>query len=296
MQVTLYNSRDLSQISEVPGDKVVAVQGVSLASPGAPGVGLLDESNYPIFIQLLGRFRLFKAGRPLTLPGGGKIEAILSILALNPEGVTRDYLLSSLWLDHEHGLASQSLNSLIYSLRKLLNDGLNGAPPVLCLGNTYRLNYEAGIGVDAGCFDELVRHGNQLWRQADTPKALTFYGRALELYKGDLWSAPNSYAVVERERLRVSYLELLSRLCDYYYARADYDSCLNFALRMLASDPCREDAHRLMMRCYVRRGERGQALRQYRLCVDFLQSRFGALPEAATTKLYEQIRLTPNLI
>jgi DNA-binding SARP family transcriptional activator len=66
--------------------------------------------------------------------------------------------------------------------------------------------------------------------------------------------------------------------------------------RLLADDPCREDAHRLAMRCYMQRGQRAMALHQYHVCVDILRMEFDASPEAATTALFDQIRLQPESI
>ena len=45
------------------------------------------------------------------------------------------------------------------------------------------------------------------------------------------------------------------------------------------------------MRCYIVRGERVQALRQYRLCRELLQAELETKPEAATTRLYEAARM-----
>lgn len=50
------------------------------------------------------------------------------------------------------------------------------------------------------------------------------------------------------------------------------------------------------MRCYVRQGERAEALRQYRLCESVLRVEFDALPEPATTALFAQIRLDPGSV
>jgi DNA-binding SARP family transcriptional activator len=50
------------------------------------------------------------------------------------------------------------------------------------------------------------------------------------------------------------------------------------------------------MRCHVRRGERSQALRQYRLCQQILRAEFDAAPEPATEALFEQVRLAPSAI
>src|SRR5438067_11315163 len=83
-------------------------------------------------------------------------------------------------------------------------------------------------------------------------------------------------ALVERERLLACHLTVLAWLADYAYGEQDYTACLDYAGRLLGHDPCREDAHRLIMRCYVRRGERAQALHQYRLCAEILRAQFAA--------------------
>jgi DNA-binding SARP family transcriptional activator len=161
---------------------------------------------------------------------------------------------------------------------------------------TYRLNSGAGVGVDVACFDTLASQAERQAREGDGGAALVSLMQALEIYRGDLVGSNDIYAVMERERLRARYLTLLCRIADYAYQAADYEVCLSYALRLLTSDPCREDAHRLAMRCYVRLGERSQALRQYGLCQEMLQREFDACPEPSTTALYHQVRLEPSSI
>jgi DNA-binding SARP family transcriptional activator len=98
---------------------------------------------------------------------------------------------------------------------------------------------------------------------------------------------------VQRERVRALYLSLLGRLADQYFRECDYPAALEYALRLLSDDPCREDAHRLVMRCHVRLGERAQALRQYRVCQQILAAEFEARPEPLTSVLFDRVRLDP---
>ena len=65
----------------------------------------------------------------------------------------------------------------------------------------------------------------------------------------------------------------------------------NGAHRLLLADPCREDAHRAVMRCYARLGQRAQAMKQYLLCRDILRREFQAEPEQATDDLFARLRL-----
>ena len=55
-------------------------------------------------------------------------------------------------------------------------------------------------------------------------------------------------------------------------------------------DPCREDAHRRLMRCYSRQGQPHLALVQYRASVRALAAELGVGPDPATAELHERIR------
>jgi DNA-binding SARP family transcriptional activator len=233
----------------------------------------------------------------VVLRGRGKGEAILSRLALRSnEVISRDTLLDTIWPGGEPTLAGQSLNSLIHSLHKLLRGALAGAPPILYTGSGYQLNLAAGVGVDIAIFDRLATDGREHMRTGHADAAITAYSRAVRLYRGDLGPDTDLFAIIERERLRALYLTLLSDLADYHHARGDYGECLTHSLALLAHEPAREDAARMAMRCYVRRGERAQALRQYRLCQQILRAEFDAAPEPATTALFDQVRLDPTSI
>jgi len=256
-----------------------------------------DEASWPILICLLGSFRLLKAGQTVVLRGGGKIEALLGHLGLqDSHRIPRDTLLQRLWPSSDIGQANQSLHSLVYSLHKLIGDAIGGAAPVVHDEGYYRLNVEAGVGVDVAGFDALVKAGDQQVYAGDLATATTAYSCAVDLYHGDLCIGTDVQALVEREHLRARYLTLLAHLADYHYGESAYVACQDYAWRLLGCDPCREDAHRMMMRCYVRQGERAEALRHYRLCVDILRTEFEAAPETATTTLFEQIRLDPGSI
>jgi DNA-binding SARP family transcriptional activator len=253
--------------------------------------------NEPIFIGLLGSFRLFKAGHPLTLRNADKTRGLLCNLALQEHfAAPREQLLHNLWPEAQDGSANQSLNSLVYSVHKLLGDALGGAAPVIYADGYYRLNVEAGIAVDVTRFETLVHTGLRLMRSGQHDAAIHAYAQAVQLYRGDLCRVSDIQSLVLCESLRAQYLSALAEVADHYYAAQDYSACLSYAQRLLASDPCREDAHRLMMRCYVRQGQRAQALHQYRICEDILRTEFDVAPEAATMALYHQIRLQPDSV
>ncbi len=256
-----------------------------------------DGQRYSILICLLGQFRLVKTRQHATVVCGEKAKALLCHLALwSKQPIARDTLLESIWPRSDRTQSGQSLNTLLYSLRKLIGREIGDAAVVLQAEGYYQLNFEAGIGVDVVCFDDLAASGDQGARRGDWEAAAQSYQEAIQLYHGDLCIDLDVQVLIERERLRTRYLSMLARMADYHFSTGDYAGCLGYARQLLAHDPCREDAHRLVMRCYVRQGERAEALRQYALCCDILRAEFDAPPELSTITLYNLVRLDPDKV
>lgn len=254
-----------------------------------------SKAERPVLICVLGEFRLLKYGRPIALNSGGKAEGLLRELALSARpGVPRSTLQELLWPNGDSALASQSLHSLVYSLRKLLGGSIDRSQPIVYADGYYRLNVESVVAVDIICFEQFAASGDREARVGNTAEAARCYELAADFYQGDLCSSTDLKSIVERERLRSRHLSILTRLAEYHYSRGDYAECMNCAQRVLDHDPCREDAHCMIMRCYLRIGERAQALRQYRLCEEVLRREFDAIPEGTTTELFNTIRLSPD--
>jgi len=256
----------------------------------------LDDFSWPVMICLLGEFQLVKKiDEPVTIHCGGKGANLLRLLALkNNNRVGRDTILDHLWPDASPELAMQSLNSLVYDLRKQLSKHLGGLAPILSNDGFYRLNTQAGMGVDVIAFDSLARQSEKAAQAGDMEFAAQSAARAIQYYRGDLYGGEELAVTLEQERLRALFLTLLARLADDFFKKGNYADCLQYAHRLLDYDPCREDAYRMVMRCHVRKGERAAALRQYHLCRSILFSEFEAAPEPATSALYDQIRTDPE--
>jgi DNA-binding SARP family transcriptional activator len=261
------------------------------------GIPKMHTTNTAVFVCLLGRFQILKMGEPMSMRAGGKAEQLLSCLAMRPQaGVARASLVEQIWPQTSQSLAGQCLNTLIHSLKNQLADALGGQSPIVHAANHYALNFDGGLGVDIIEFESAVDTGHRLLSAGSTAAAIDVYRRALELYRGDLAAGSDISGVLERERLRATCLNTLARLADAHFELADYEQALSCAGRLIAIDPCREDAHRMAMRAYIRMGARAQALRQYQLCRTILADEFDAVPEPATMELFNLIRTDPALV
>src|ERR1041385_4648282 len=80
-----------------------------------------DESYWPLYICLLGNFRILRLGQRINMRSAN-VESLFSNLAIQLEYcIRREVLLDRLWPDGDLSLASQSLNSLLHKLRKSLS-------------------------------------------------------------------------------------------------------------------------------------------------------------------------------
>lgn len=269
-----------------------------LVARETPGITAEVELKcWPVLICVLGDFCVLKQGKPVAIRSGGKSEGLLTTLALVAHrGATREDLLATLWPDHDPSLAGESLNSIIYRLHRLLGDALSGMNPIVNVHGRYRLNSEAGVGVDCTVFDAVVAEATRMYRLGEHASAVHMFELARQLYRGDISTHADFETILERERLRQLFSNILSQLAEHYFSMVDYESCLRHALSLIRHDPIREDTHRMIIRCLVRSGERARALRQYRLCESILRAEFDATPEQATVELFDLVRLNPDMV
>src|SRR4051794_39794123 len=74
-------------------------------------------------VYLLGTPELVSAGQVLQLPRR-KNRAVLFYLAAQGKALTREQLLGFFFVDHERAAAQQILRTMLYDLRKQLDDSL----------------------------------------------------------------------------------------------------------------------------------------------------------------------------
>jgi DNA-binding SARP family transcriptional activator len=148
------------------------------------------------------------------------------------------------------------------------------------------------VWVDVEQFEHIYRQAYQMVEQGDTAVALPDLHAAELLYQGELLAEDRyeDWPAARRQQLQTHYLQLLTNLCDHYFATQQYASCITFANKLLLAEPCHEATHRLLMRAYARQRQGYLALRQYHQCVELLAEDLAVRPDPATTQLYEAIR------
>ncbi len=144
---------------------------------------------------------------------------------------------------------------------------------------------------DAEEFEACARAGRRAERELREEDAISAYESAERNYAGEfLEDCPyEDWAMAERDRLRLVYLDVANRLAELKLATGDVEAALDFSQPALRRDSCDEAAHRSALRCYGVSGNRNLVIRQYEACVDALDRTYGLAPTRETAELYASL-------
>jgi DNA-binding SARP family transcriptional activator len=213
------------------------------------------------------------------------------MVANRDRSIAKDILMDLLWRDSPPGAARNNLNVALYGLRQALRATRPDFAHILFEDGHYSLNPEMDVWVDAEEFARRAQAGRAFEREGQLVEAVREYEIAEGLYQGDLLEEDlyEDWPIARREGLKDTYLGILDRLGRIYLEQQRYANCIHVCHKTLACDSCREDAHRRLMRCYSRQGQRNLALRQYHLCAETLEQVLDVSPMPETARLYQRL-------
>ncbi|MGH8824478.1 MAG: AfsR/SARP family transcriptional regulator [Jiangellaceae bacterium] len=242
--------------------------------------------------RLLGSFELRVDGIGVrTWTGQRGVSVLRYLLSRRRHACLRDELLAEFWPDVAPPAARNRLQVAVSGVRRALLEVTNLYVIEYADGG-YRINPELQVVTDVGRFEAALSKARAAERSGDASGALAAYQEAIAYYRGDFASdAPyEQWTLLPRESLRIVYIDALDRLSRIQLASGHLDDCIATGHRMLDVDPCHEDAHRLLMRCYAGQGRVYQAIRQYEFCRRVLNATLQAEPGLETTQLYRAVR------
>lgn len=245
-------------------------------------------------VYLLGTVSVMVAGRPLTAADWTYHKArelFFYLLAQPPASKAQIGL--ALWSDAAPEHLRNEFHRTLYHLRRAI-----GQPEwVQFAHTTYQISPAASLWCDLHEFERLLAGVRQYCRPggvalADRAQVITALEAATSLWRGDFLAdvVAGDWAIERGETLRQRCLETMLELGQLYLLAANYDQAVMVFRRVLALDNFLELAHRELMRCYGRLGERGQAIRHYQIVSQLLQDELGIAPSPETRLLYERLR------
>jgi DNA-binding SARP family transcriptional activator len=240
---------------------------------------------------MLGPFGMTIGDLTVKLPASRGLSVLKYLLLHHKQTISREMLMDIFWSDAEPETARNNLNVTIHSLRKSLRT-ITFLPIIVYEDGAYGLEHNLEIWLDVEEFEKCVKAGQHIEAREQFSAAVAEYEAAVSLYQGDfLEQTPyEEWTILDRERLRVAYLDTIDRLSHIYFRQERYAACITVCQRILAHDRCREDTYCLLMHCYSRQGQYHLALSQYQNCVKALHEEMEVEPAPETTRLYDRIR------
>jgi DNA-binding SARP family transcriptional activator len=250
-----------------------------------------QDASVRVEACLLGQFELSVKGKPVQHWRGNRGRMLLAFLLLHrARPLTRDELGGAFWPDAAPEVVRNRLHVALHGLRKDLRT-LCEDPIVVHGQRGFSLHPGIDLWLDIEAFDEALRSARKEQPHSQE-SVLKWYETALQLYRGELLEDTpfEEWALVRREQMRLQHLDALDQVARLRFAVGRYTDCLDVCQRLIPGDLCREDVHRLVMRCYTRLNQPHLAVRQYHQCERQLRDELGMAPAEATRQLYERIR------
>jgi DNA-binding SARP family transcriptional activator len=235
----------------------------------------------------------------------GRPKELLVLLAWHADGLRREDVGLALWPD----AAPEKLRNLFHVTLHRLRKCMGARDWVVREGERYRLSGAIPWELDARRFETAataalrdLRKGGGVAGAAphpgDSPRhsvgidGAPVLSDALALYRGDFLEGESAgewhYDI--KERLRELWLEATRELARTLVERGRDGEAAAAFRSLLARDPVDEEASRALMACALRRGERGEALREYRRLERALRDELGVEPGPEVAAIYRQAR------
>ena len=271
--VTLPFGRSQQQQSRLIESEEVIVESprLSVLAFGAPTVVLNDT--------------------PITHWRMARSMELFFFLLDHDRSIRKEQIIDTLWLDADDN-NDQTLRSTVYYLRKTVGESC-----IVYNSGSYALNLAAVYGeqvrYDVAVFQDSYTKARKALAVEDDDAAERALQTMIGLYRGDyVQSFYSNWCTMRRDELRRMYMYGRQQLALLAWRHEQYEESTVQWQHLLAIDNCLEDAHYGLIRCYMRQGKRGLALRQYQCCVKILQEELSVSPGSGLQRLYE--RLTRN--
>ena len=269
--------------------------GATAPNPAAEQRVATAKGAAPVLeVRALGPLEILRDGTQLS-DSAWRYERpreLLLYLLTHPEGRTRDQIGLVFWPEASAAQVKNSFHVTLHHMRK----ALGRADLIAFDDDRYRVRWELGVRFDARDFAERIQPAIRVLRTArrgaDVSSSLARIREAIESYRGDFLQDEDAgdWHLETRDNLRRLCSDGLFLLGERFMDAEQYMEAASVYRRVIAVDELHEEAHRRLMMCLARSGDRREALRHYERFRGVLQKDMEAEPEPETRALVDQLR------
>jgi len=251
-------------------------------------------------VQMLGQFSITRNGISLgdSENRSRKVWTLIEYLIANRnKTVSQEALYEVLWgYDEESENPASALKNLVYRSRKLLSIFTKDEKFDLIIldRNTYTLNKNIKIEVDAEIFEKLIQEDNK----SDDIKKMQNLAKAVELYKGEfLPKSSNSDWVVSKSMYYMTlYIKCIGSLCELLWENGKFFESVSICEKAVGFYPLEETLHRNLLISYIKSGENHKALNHFTKLADIFYKELGVNVSDSIRNLYPKIIGNINVV
>jgi DNA-binding SARP family transcriptional activator len=242
-------------------------------------------------INTLGQLSVFVQGKEISadLLGGQKrvMDLLKLLIVYRKNGVMKERIYELFWPRYSYKSARDNLNTIIYRLRKLLNDKGNFLSTDV---NSIRFK-ENSVITDIDRFLEYINLGTEAERNGNHEVSVKMFTSAVALYKGDFLESDLYYDFIrdERENLKSKFRNLLFRMIILSLNSADFREALEWSKRLIEADPLCEPAYRMIMIASSAVGNKSEIPRLFDKLNKKLQAYYKITADERTVNLKEKL-------
>ena len=193
--------------------------------------------------------------------------------------ITKEALLELFWPEVDREKSTVQLYSTIYQIRKTLSS-IQFNVTITNHENGYRLNLNE-VQLDIQEWEDGLKEN--LIVNDDT---FTAHQRLMNIYQGDYLSEEDLWAENERERLRVLYLQHISKVADYLVSKDEYPDAISLYLRVQMTAPYIDHSYFKLMQLYSKIRNLHAVEQQYTQLKNMLLQEYGVEPKIAIQDWY----------
>ncbi len=232
-----------------------------------------DRAN-PLSLRIycLGKFSVYQGEKEISSEKwkSKKAKMLFKYLVNNRNRgfLSRDVLMELLWPEEDPFKSINRLHDALYSLRKVIEPNTRGSGNTSYLlreGDAYKIFLGEEGWLDVEVFRKEIKLGND---EEDPGKAIKHYLKAEELYQGDFLEEDIyvDWCADERAVLKEEFLDLLSKIVDYYDNQGDYEKSIEYAGKYLKTEKFTENIYQQLMIFYYYMGNKTMMAKTYERC------------------------------
>jgi len=253
------------------------------------------NSRQLIQIYTLGKFEMIINGVSLSDKDWGRDKTLqlIQFLITNRHqfGLHKEIIIDRIWDVDDMEQGGRDFKVALHGIRKVMEPNRKSrteASYISRQGSTYKLETE-NIWIDADAMDSYVKLGNKALA-TDIALAIEIFTDVINLYHGIY--LPNrlyeDWSAAERERLQIQALNTYMTLAELIIAKNPRE-CIRLAQSALMIDSTWEEAYRIQMQAYIEIGNRPQAIKVFKRCVEVLDQEYGIEPLPETRSVMKGI-------